>query len=611
MTTFNLRILLAPAIVMMAIAPAGPQSTFTRTGTATDPSGATAPYTFSITLPTPPRTFYVKGAGSDASDGLSIATAWQTISKVNAGPVGGFRPGDTILFESGQSYLGCLVIAPGNLPASDKARPVVIDSYGLGRATLLSNCPGADSGGHAAKSRLVEINGVSGVTLQNLNLSANGTTTTYGIAIMNDAIGTADTITIQNSDVSGFHTTGTFDFSAEIGVFGYSLNGNCGAINNVKILNNKIHGASGPTSPDDSGISGFGCGKNITNVRYAGNEVYNIGGRANLTSIPGSSGNGIVANSVDGGILELNLVHNNGANANTCGGPSGVWAYSANNIIIQFNEVHHMEPLPSYPGNGACDWTAFDLDGGVTNSIVQHNYSHDNAGPGLLAYTSGPAETSWGWNTFRHNISENDDYTMSTGGASAVLNGGSAGPYYFYNNTVFRTFAYAGTTPPSCWQFGYMGAQVSGSLVINNICVNSGYDQFGRTRAFDWGNSDLFALVLDRNIYYNPNGTMQANYNGSLYATVPAYVTATGKDSHSLTSNPLLANAGAGGECGGATGPQPCPGAYRLMAGSPALGVGANLMAAPYNLNIGTRDYFGNIYPPAAGYNIGADGGAP
>ena len=55
-----------------------------------------------------------------------------------------------------------------------------------------------------------------------------------------------------------------------------------------------------------------------------------------------------------------------------------------------------MRPLPAYPGNGACDWAAYDLDAGVTNSVVQYNYSHDNAGPALLAYTAG----SWGPNTF-------------------------------------------------------------------------------------------------------------------------------------------------------------------------------------------------------------------
>ena len=54
-------------------------------------------------------------------------------------------------------------------------------------------------------------------------------------------------------------------------------------------------------------------------------------------------------------------------------------------------------------------------------------------------------------------------------------------------------------------------------------------------------------------------------------------------------------------------GPQPCPSVYRLRPGSPALEVGANLAATPYNLDIGTRDYFGNTL--GTSINIGGDGG--
>jgi hypothetical protein len=49
------------------------------------------------------------------------------------------------------------------------------------------------------------------------------------------------------------------------------------------------------------------------------------------------------------------------------------------------------------------------------------------------------------------------------------------------------------------------------------------------------------------------------------------------------------------------------PSVYRLRRGSTALGMGANLAATPYNLDIGTRDYFGNTL--ATSINIGADGG--
>jgi hypothetical protein len=40
------------------------------------------------------------------------------------------------------------------------------------------------------------------------------------------------------------------------------------------------------------------------------------------------------------------------------------------------------------------------------------------------------------------------------------------------------------------------------------------------------------------------------------------------------------------------------------------IGVGLDLTAPPYNLNVGTQDFYGNAIPhtKGSGYNIGADG---
>jgi hypothetical protein len=78
----------------------------------------------------------------------------------------------------------------------------------------------------------------------------------------------------------------------------------------------------------------------------------------------------------------------------------------------------------------------------------------------------------------------------------------------------------------------------------------------------------------------------------------------------------MLANPGNGGTCtwtpSSSTGPQPCPTAYELQSGSPLLGTGLDLTQSPYNLNVGTHDYFGNPLGNGvgSGYNIGADGAA-
>jgi hypothetical protein len=49
-----------------------------------------------------------------------------------------------------------------------------------------------------------------------------------------------------------------------------------------------------------------------------------------------------------------------------------------------------------------------------------------------------------------------------------------------------------------------------------------------------------------------------------------------------------------------------------LSHGAAAVGRGIDLTAKPYNLKIGSRDYFGAAIPNGvgSGYNVGADGAA-
>jgi hypothetical protein len=346
--------------------------------------------------------YYVSPTGSDSNNGTSTSTPWMTLGQVNRFV---FAPGDHVFFQGGQTFTGCVVFSHAtNVPASSASTPFVVGSYGTGNATLLSNCPGVNqSNGNGPRSALVTIDGISGFVLQNLTLSANGTATQFGVLIQNgtNSATTASAITVENSDISGFYTTASGDSSSEIWILGYALNGNCGNLNNVQIVNNTLHGANGPTSQDDNGINGYGCGQNITNVVYQGNTVYNLGGGGVFPN----QANGIIANGVNGGQLQYNIAHDIGGNTTSCGGSAGIWTYSSTRVAIQFNEVHHVRPVNFVSG---CDWDGFDLDGGVSNSVVQYNYSHDNFGPGILLYVANVGNMTWGNNVVRFNVSEND-----------------------------------------------------------------------------------------------------------------------------------------------------------------------------------------------------------
>jgi len=77
-------------------------------------------------------TYYVDATGgNDSNDGLTQATAWKTVAKVNGST---FSAGDQILFKRGQLW------NEGLIPPSSGAsgNPIVFDAYGTGEAPTLT-----------------------------------------------------------------------------------------------------------------------------------------------------------------------------------------------------------------------------------------------------------------------------------------------------------------------------------------------------------------------------------------------------------------------------------------------------------------------------------------
>jgi len=69
-------------------------------------------------------TYYISPTGSDAADGLSTGTAWQTVAKITSGS---FSAGDSILLEKGGTYGHFTVPSSGS-----SGNPITIGSYGTG-----------------------------------------------------------------------------------------------------------------------------------------------------------------------------------------------------------------------------------------------------------------------------------------------------------------------------------------------------------------------------------------------------------------------------------------------------------------------------------------------
>lgn len=560
--------------------------------------------------------------GLDSNNGCATGTPWQTMAKVNAGSYVG---SNSILFKGGTSITGCMALKyTTNIPlnSTSTSRRITIGSYSSGTGTILSNCPGANSGSFDVTSTAVYLNGFS-LNLQDLTLGANGTATNQGTYIENGQPAPMDGVTVQRLVVNGFHSTNSASGGAGISLDGFA-NGDtfiCPDINNVQFLNNSVFGLSGPTSPDDGGIGTNGCGDqhgnpnggNIYNALQQGNLVYNQGGH--LNTVPGSVGTPLILNSVGTGTQTGNIAHDFGANQSSCGGPMAIWQFRADAINTTLNEAYNGSNAGS---GGPCDTGCYDFDGGSTNSFIQYNYCHGNIGPCFINFVQ---SQPWHDNTARFNVCENNN-TQPNDGNGAVSMDANGPNQYLYNNTIFMNFHLTGTSPASCWTTGFGANLNSTTIYANNLCINSVTDQFNRVRhVISFGPSPGSAIIVT-NGYFKPGSgqdvsTLFQFTNSTNYTSLAAWQAGTGFDTGSNASDPTVSGTLPFGGCtwtpGSNPGPQfaGCPAAYTLNGGSPDRSSGTNLAGAPYSLTGITRDYYGNAVAPGTCNNIGAFGTCP
>jgi parallel beta-helix repeat protein len=77
--------------------------------------------------------YYVSSSGSDSANGLSSSTPWQSILKINS-VFPTLKPGDRILFKSGDHFYGSLQISVSGSSGS----PITIGAYGTGASPVVS-----------------------------------------------------------------------------------------------------------------------------------------------------------------------------------------------------------------------------------------------------------------------------------------------------------------------------------------------------------------------------------------------------------------------------------------------------------------------------------------
>ncbi|HZX58388.1 MAG TPA: right-handed parallel beta-helix repeat-containing protein, partial [Mucilaginibacter sp.] len=387
------------------------------------------------------RTWYIDTAGTDAGFGRK-GKPLKTINRVN---VVELHPGDTIRFRAGQTFNGTLELRAGM--NGSRENPIVITSYGKGRAII--------DGGDSSAVRVYK---GSYLKLEHLVLRGSGRKTGNvkdGLAIIN-----CDHVTVDGLDISGFQKSGLLIFSSQNIVANHISvheNGSAGITVEAPYQTRESHNIK------------------ILNCRAENNP----GDPTNLTN---HSGNGIVVGDCRKVLIDHCTATNNGWDMPRIGnGPVGIWAYEADSVIIQ-----HCLSYKNKTSKGGADGGGFDLDGGVTNSIVQYNVSYGNWGSGYCIFQYWGA-SPWHDNIFRYNISENDG-TVSDSQAGLYVWNSSDDENQFYNCQVYGNIIYNDKVAALCFS---EKSESKGIRFYNNVFVGKdslikGKDKIGDARY--WGN---------------------------------------------------------------------------------------------------------------------------
>ncbi|HEY7568625.1 MAG TPA: right-handed parallel beta-helix repeat-containing protein [Gemmatimonadaceae bacterium] len=518
--------------------------------------------------PTQSATYYVSPSGNDINNGMTPATAWRTIAKVNQRT---FAAGDRILFQAGAVFAGSLFFE-----STDKGTagaPIVLSSYGTGRATI-----------NAGTSDGILLYNTSGFEIRRINFVGSGRTTNRGSGVTVYAdlpLGVKlPYLRIDSIDAGGFG-----QYGISIGTWNSST-----GFSDVRVTNSSAH------DNGQGGVTSYAQNAYANQNFYIGHvTAYNNTGVAGQST---NSGSGIALGGVTGGVIERCIARDNGALNTASEGPVGIWAYDSDGITIQYNESYRNRT------SGTADGGGFDLDQNTRNSLVQYNYSHDNDGPGYLI-AHAPNNSNHSGNTIRYNVSENDGRRNATG--AVVIFGRTIGAE-IYNNSVYLKSSLSGasravnvfnaTIPAQDVQRVHFRNNAffadSGSIVLSvsadqlNGAVDlrfEGNGWFSRTMAprFLWGNTTFWGIGAWR------TKTTQETLGG-----VPV----------GYQGDPQFTAAGAGGTIGNAD-LLTSLGAYKLKSTSPLINRGLNLLAR-FGVNPGSIDFYAASTPFGAGYDVGA-----
>ncbi|HYO10643.1 MAG TPA: right-handed parallel beta-helix repeat-containing protein [Tepidisphaeraceae bacterium] len=456
--------------------------------------------------------------------------------------------------------------------------PVIVGSYGAGKATIAAGDGIGFWGGNVAGVRIMNLNFVGSWN----SVEGTGGNVGVGVEYANTRSDNSklEFVTVEKCDISGFQWAG-------IRVGGWAAKSGY----RLALFTDSIVRGNG-----DVGITSRGEFDRDSTL-YANEKVFvarcKVYSNSGIPDKGQNTGSGILLSDTFMGTAERCVAHHNGAlNTSEAGGPIGIWAFDSSKITLHYSESYSNKTGSSRDGAG------FDFDSGVTQSVMQNNYSHDNDGAGYLLgqFTGGRA---WGRNIVRNNISQNDGRKNSYGG---ITLSGAPGPYnvVIEHNTVYMTPSGKGGSQAGI-RLKHSGTGVS---VRNNIFYVT-----GNVAAVDGDKAAAFTQ-FNGNVYYNPTGAMKFRWNGASYNSLEAWRTGGGREIDGasnptgLVADPHLNAPGSGGTLGSGykltTLTQ-----YALLSTSPLIDAAVTVTSNFKGYEPSTVDYFGRV-PAGPRRDVGA-----
>jgi hypothetical protein len=339
------------------------------------------------------KKYFVSASGDDDNPGTS-AQPFQTIQKVNTLTL---SPGDAVFFKGGEEFPGTLSLTLNGTEQDS----VVIGSYGDGRAVI--------NGGNGLAATL------RGKYFSFGNIDAKGSGRKEGNTSAGIQLVETSHALLENIRAEGFQKSG-------VGLW------NC---NNMLIQK---------VTAENNGFAGIyvqGTGKKKSSHIVLRDCAAN-NNPGDPTNLDNHSGNGILVALSTDVLVDRCTATGNGWDMPRIGnGPVGIWTFESDSVIIQ-----HCISYRNRTREGAKDGGGFDLDGGVTNSIIQYclSYENDGAGYGLFQYDGA---SSWRNNIMRYCVSINDaQKTNGSGGIFIWSNDDDPkglSKCYVYNNLIYNT----------------------------------------------------------------------------------------------------------------------------------------------------------------------------